>query len=213
MQVGIKGPIFAVIALGICSQLSAYGSAVPGVRNRDIPPYVVPSVTVNGNDEIIRKLILDRVQVKYERDDSYYQTHGFKGGISSSRVWVPFVAEVKEKSTFGKKFFRNPAHESDIYVHSSGQTFASSFYFSDAGPLECSTDFAISLEKSDAEHVKITVHSLNTVVYKGRQFNAHVFGLVPTRVPVPAAPTDEYRLLMYIVHVLGVELEPLDDIQ
>jgi hypothetical protein len=158
----------------------------------------------------IRSVLLQNLQVIPERDDPFYRKYGFVERSGAEPSFVVLKAEEKETALFGEKFFSDPANAKDLYVHTMGISVLSSYYRTSDGPLSYSVEFALSLNALDVNNTNITVRSFGTSVGNGKVFNAHAFGYIPKSISVPPARAEEYKLLVYIAHLLGAELPPLD---
>jgi hypothetical protein len=167
----------------------------------------------------VRDRLLKGLQVAPERDDAFYQQHGYRSGSylyqdskSQSGGGLTYVsAESKRTAVFGKWFYADAKNSESLFVHAYGEAVVSSYYFVDRGPLGYSATYAIALTARDATHTAIAISSMNSTVYVGREFSLHAFGYVPKALPVAPSPSEEYRLLVYAGHLVGAELTTLEE--
>jgi hypothetical protein len=123
---------------------------------------------------------------------------------------VYFDAYEKSSVAFGGQFFADPQNADDLLVHSMGSDVVSYYYHTINGPLAYTAKFALSLKSKDASNTTISVRSFDATVANGKEFNLHVLGMIPKSVPVAPSRAEEYRLLVYAAHILGVEMPTLD---
>jgi hypothetical protein len=198
-----------VIAVALLMSSPGIAFASPDIRTHPVPAYVVSSITLPVPAGRAKSVILEALETTHERDDPYYRSHGFKSREGGTETWVALHAEDKPHAVFGKAFFKDPTNAQEIYVHSMGQSVLSAYYYTGSRPLDYAVEFDVSIEPVDASHCRISVHSTHANVYIGKTFNLHAFGFVSKSVPVAASPLEQYRLLAYVSHVLGTEIQPL----
>lgn len=197
------------MTLWICCAGSA--SAHQTIQHRPIPAYAKSEVVLSVPEPILREAILKGLSTVNERDDPVYQTSGFVSRDASGReAWVPALAEESGRASFGKAYFRDPTHANNIYVHFMGAAIVSSYYFANGKALSYKVSYAIALDAIDASTTRVTIRSVKSEIYIGKELNLHAMGFVPKAESVPGSPLDEYRLLVYVAHLAGVQLTPLE---
>jgi hypothetical protein len=176
------------------------------------------SVSIPLPNDKARMMLLQYLQVAPERDDPFNRKFGFHSAnylymnsdLYSADAPAYFHAEGKGNAAFGSRFFSDPRNANDLYVGSMGEDVVSSYYHTINGPLGYLAEFALTLKPKDANNTTITVRSFNSTVANGKEFNLHVLGMIPRSVAVAPSRAEEYRLLVYVAHVLGVEIPTLD---
>jgi len=203
----------SLLLLLICTLVSAMGCATSheSIQHRDVPAYATSEAVLPVPEPFLRSALLSGLNTVKERDDPAYKKLGFVTRYDSDNVeWTPALAEEASEPVRGRLFFSDVSHARDIYVHFWGHAIVSSYYHINGKPLSYGVEFAISLKAVDSSSTHVLIRSLNPHVFVGKSLNVHAMGFVPTAVPVAASPLDEYKLLVYVAHLAGIELRPLE---
>jgi hypothetical protein len=187
------------------------GCSIPGppVLSRSLPADLPTSHEFQLSPDDIKSKIMLGLKTVVERDSPFYQKYGFRDP-DGQHSFVPFLAEDKQTALFGKTFFEDPANADCLYVHSMGAAVQSAQYYTRKGPVSYAVEFAVSIErKPNHSGTLVSVKSFNTMIFNGIEFPAGHGLYAPKAIPVAPVKVEEYKLLAYIAHLLGVHLQPL----
>lgn len=113
---------------------------------------------------------------------------------------VSYTAETNKNAVFGKDVFMRPGDNTDVFLHSFGESILSSTYCALGTRLPYRADFSIIVQ-SAGDNSLVTVKALNPRVLKGiGGFGPH--GAYPAEVSVEPTSIEEYSVLLYIGHLL-----------
>ena len=71
----------------------------------------------------------------------------------------------------------------------------------------------IKFEAPAPRQTRVTIRTTGSQIFNGRVFHGHAMGFIPKAVPVAPARSEEYKLLVYVGHLLGTELRPLESLR
>lgn len=182
------------------------------IEHRPVPAYVVAEAVLPVSAPILRAALLKGLSVNEERNDPVYMTSGFVSRDAAGReAWAPVLAEESAKALFGKEYFRDPDHAKDLYVHFMGQPIVSSYYYADGKALDYGVIFSIAIDSIGDSKSKVSIRTVKSEVFIGKALNLHAMGLVPKSEAVPDSPLDQYKMLAYVAHLVGVQLAPVEN--
>jgi len=121
-----------------------------------------------------------------------------------------FSAESSTNAVFGKDVFSDPANANDIYLHTFGTAFAvSPVYYGRDGGLPFIATFHLHLTGTPTNTL-VAVTASDTEVVNGRKFGFGPCGpgYAGNCKPVKPTTVEEYSLLRYLGHYLGVTNMP-----
>jgi hypothetical protein len=181
------------------------------VDHRPVPAYAVSEAVLPVSEPALRAALLTEANPRSEQNGPVYRSYCFfsRDGSGNERR-IPVLAEDSRKGLYGRTYFRDPAHASDIFVHFEG-SIVSAYYQVNGKPIDYGVTFSISLEAIDASSTRVSVRTIESEVFVGRELNLHAMGFVPKSQPVPPSPLDEYKMLLYVAHLSGAPLKPLPD--
>ena len=192
--------------------LAGAANAHQPVEHRPVPAYVVSEALLPVSAPVVRAALLTGLSVNEERNDSVYMTSGFVSRDATGReTWAPALAEERESALFGKGHFRDPDHAKDLYVHFMGQPIVSSYYLVNGKALDYSVSFSIAIDAISDSESKVSIRTVKSEVFVGKTLNFHAMGLVPKAEVVPGSPLDQYKMLVYAAHLVGVQLAPVEE--
>jgi len=184
------------------------------LATRSVPDFVVPEIVLPISAPALRSILLSELRAEPERSNHRYKEHGFKARDGTGREQLmPAAAEERSGAVFGGRYFRDPAHSKDLYVHFMGTPIVSSYYYdvSTGKGLDYGVTFAVALEAVGDSRTKVSVRTVKSEAFVGKSLNLHAMGFVPKAVSVPASPLDQYRLLAYLADLAGGQLKPLEE--
>ena len=175
------------------------------------PSGLADRVLVDGALETVRAALLDGLTSAHERGDAFYARYGFTSLDQSGRPFLQAaLGATVDKPHFAERWFRDPAHTHDIYVHFMGQTVRSSGWCSHGVPTETGVTYVLKLRADEPMRTEITVEIDASRAPVGKSFNVHAMGRVVEFAPSDPAPADRYRMLVYAAHLAGAELPPIE---
>jgi len=187
-------------------------TANPPIEHRPIPEYVVAEALLPVSAPVLRAALLEGLSVIEERNDPVYMTSGFVSRDTGGReTWAPALAEESTKALFGKEYFRDPDHAMDLYVHFMGRPIVSSYYYANGRALDYGVSFSITIDSISDTKSKVSIRTVKSEVFIGKALNLHAMGLVPKAEAVPDSPLDQYKMLVYAAHLVGVHLAPVEN--
>jgi len=164
-------------------------------------------VVVDGAVDAVRARLVGGLTVVHERDDPFYRRYGFTAHVQSdSPTWQPALVASVENPLFADRWFRDPAHWADLYVHFMGEAIVSSGWCSRGRAVDTIATYVLRLQAAGPYRTEIVVGSDDSRVPVGRSFNVHAMGRVSDFAAHDPAPADRYRLLVYAAHLAGTEL-------
>jgi hypothetical protein len=195
-------PTLALISLSL-----AACTPIGTLRTRDLPPDLPATYVFPMSTPEVRSRLLEGLQVSAERIDPFYRRFGFVN--SSSGNFAPVVVDESESGKVREQFPQVSTSSDLMPIRLTYGAVDSAYYFTFGGPVPYTMTFAVEIEPRGTSHSAVTVRSFDTKIYVSSEFSAHAMGFVPAATPVPPVKAEEYKLLVYIAHVLGVELAPL----
>jgi hypothetical protein len=203
--------LYLLVMLTISSVASASAHAAEIIERRTVPAYVTSHAILPVSAQALREAVLKGLQPAGERSDPMYKTHGFVSGDGATPAqMLSAYAEDSANTLFSKEYFGNPEHANHIYVHFMGQPLISSYYSAKSKPLNYGVTFAIDIDQVNASESRVVIRTVTSHVFFGRELNVHAMGFVPKAREVPASPIDEYKLLVYVAHLVGVSMQPIE---
>jgi hypothetical protein len=198
---------FQFVFMSALAFIADIASAHPQVEHLDVPDYVVSEVVVPVAAPELHATLLQKL------NESGRSAAGAKGicfRAAQHAGCVRVYAEDRSTAIQGWHYFKDPAHADDLFVHFSGDTFLSSYYTAQGKPLHYAATFSLSADAIDASTSRLSIRTLEPLVFVGKEFNAHAMGFVPKAVPVPPSPLDEYKMLVLAARLAGVPLASPD---
>jgi len=178
------------------------------VEHRPMPSYVTSQIVLPVSCQVFSERVLDGLQPSKERLDAFYASSGFVSATEgASSQLSPAYAEQEATALYGKEFFKNPANKDKIFVHFMGQAIRSSYYMARGAPLAYGVTFAIETNSTGLKGCRVEVQTVSSKVFAGKELNLHAMGMIPSAKDVPRSPVDEYRLLVYVAHLVGVKIK------
>lgn len=172
---------------------------------------VADRVVVDGAPESVRKRLVDGLTTVHERDDPFYRRHGFATRALSDRLtWQAALGAAVENPLFADRWFLDPRHAQDVYVHFMGQTIQSSGWCARGRPVETGVTYVLTLRADGPGRTEIVVATDESRVPVGKSFDVHAMGWVADMAPHEPAAADRYRMLVYAAHLAGTDLPPLE---
>jgi hypothetical protein len=200
-----------LFVLLLCVYLLGCSIEGPPILSHSVPVNLPSSYTFSLPPDAIKSKIMSGLDVEVERDSLFYQKYGFQSG--SYPGFEALLVEDKENASRGKTFFDDPANSECLYVYPMGATVQSAVYYTKKGPVGYAVEFAVSLKRQpNGLGTLVSVKSFNTQVFNGIDLlSGH--GILYSHKNIPVAPVqaEEYKLLVYIAHLLGVSLQPLTE--
>jgi hypothetical protein len=192
--------------------LSGCASTPQPIEHRAVPCYTVSDVVVPASLSSVRAALLEGLTADGERRDPAYRTLGFVSRDSSgSETLAPAMAEEQSHALFGAAFFRDSTHVDDLYVHFMGVAIVSSYYCAKGRALDYGASFSIRLAPIGESKTKMTIRTVESQAFVGSELNLHAMGFVPSAVAVSESPIDQYRMLTYAAHLVGVPLTQIKE--
>ncbi len=189
------------------------GCATVGLRIEQVPvpAYIKTEVILPVSALALRARLLAKLSGQEELSDPVYRTMGFfSQDAAGNRKLELALAEEYADPLRGAKSYRNDAdHAKDLYVNLTGGSIVSAYYYANGKALDYSVSFAIAIDAIDDTRSKVSVRTIESGVRVGNELNLHAMGFVPKFEAVPPSPLDQYKLLAYVAHVSGVQLEPV----
>ena len=168
-------------------------------------------VIVQGSVDAVRAALVDGLTVPHERDDPFYRRYGFTArGQSGTATWEAALVASAEKPLFAQRWFRDPAHGRDLYVHFMGLSVVSSGWCSRGRAVHAAVTYVLTLRATGPDRTEIVVAADESRVTVGKSFNAHAMGRVADVAAHEPAAADRYRLLVYAAHLAGTQLAPIE---
>lgn len=185
--------------------------ARPTIEHRPVPAHIVSEAELPVSASVLRAALLTGLRGSEERNDPMYKNAGFVSRDAAGReTLLPAHAETIENASFGKIYFRDPSHAKDLYVHFMGQPIVSSYYYANGEALDYNVTFSISIAAISGATSKISIRTVKSEIFNGKVLNLHAMGFVPEAEPVPGSPLDQYKMLVYAAHLVGVKLTTND---
>jgi hypothetical protein len=198
---------------------SACSISGPRVMTRTFSAVLPTSYEFSVPWDPAKATILKGLQLEPERDDPFYQKYGFRPGEKITLYDRNFHTYPMQVVTFRALDVATSAKtggygsgvvdENHFYVDSS-YAIASSYYYTKDGALPCKVSFAVGVVPVSNSRTKVSVQSIETHIFSGKEFNAHVLWFIPKPIRVQPVAAEEYKLLVYIAHLLGTSLPPLE---
>ncbi len=187
------------------------------IKPIDIKPFPdknIPEYNFNWNVNKLKDTIVSMFNIDNQVRDPilnsvfYFTT---KGGDTASgqRMPITFEPETIKDSLFSKDYFSKPNTANDIYLHDFGICWFSKVYFLNNKPLEYRAEFIIKLVKINDDSTRISIVSENPRVINGTLSGmGPCGGHIARETSVEATSIEEYSLLLFIAHKLGVNSLP-----
>jgi hypothetical protein len=193
-------PIVVLVFLTACSQ------DIHEIKTRTLPEKNPTSYVFPGSVDAVRERIIEAFQFenRYEKPaEDFYSSF-------NNPTTFSFRVESREDVVFSEHIFKDPENRNDVYLHTYGEPLGPSpVYFGGGKPLRYRPKFQLHLTAADDKNTKVTVITHDPSVINGSKC-CGLHGYVSNDIAVEPTTIEEYRILLFIGRVLGVnDMPPL----
>jgi hypothetical protein len=133
----------------------------------------------------------------------------FGSFVSPNSPSFMFSVRTREEDGSYEPIFASPANHNDLYLHSWGEPIdPSEVYFGGGKPLRYRAEFQLHLTAADNDNTQISVITHKPSVING-SVCCGLHGYKSNDVAVEPTTIEEYRILLFIGRILGVNNMPV----